>query len=486
MALDAWLPVGFATPDGELARLAMHEGTNWQIYEAQGGGRILVAKSVLAARWVESGLLDSSQIRSFKFGGEEYCEFSSGIDYVLAPVVESNSPESKNEALSFAESLKASRDIDTTSSLHDAIYAERLSRLLPTYSLSARVSDDVVFGTWLTGGVPVSVQSFRRLRTLTNWLGATHLRDVVVKGGFEVSEKIIGPKPASKPSTVPETTTKPDQAPAELEAAADQPSQASQRFVLAGRPELEQFINEHVVDIIINEARYKALGIDFPSAIILHGPPGCGKTFAVERLVDYLGWPSFQIEASSVASPYIHETSKKVAEVFEKAMQNAPSVLVIDEMEAFLADRQAGAGSSHHRVEEVAEFLRRIPEAIKNHVLIVAMTNRIEMIDPAILRRGRFDHVVKVGMASEEEVRALLEKLVSDLPCEKDVDVRALAKHLTDRPLSDVAFAVREGARLAARAGKNKLDQESLLQAMEATPSRGTVDAPRRIGFVWS
>jgi len=70
---------------------------------------------------------------------------------------------------------------------------------------------------------------------------------------------------------------------------------------------------------------------------VLHGPPGCGKTFAVDRLVDFLGWPSFQIDASSVASPYIHETSKKVAEVFDKAIQNAPSVLVIDEMEAFLA-----------------------------------------------------------------------------------------------------------------------------------------------------
>ncbi|MBV5300638.1 MAG: AAA family ATPase [Methylococcales bacterium] len=120
----------------------------------------------------------------------------------------------------------------------------------------------------------------------------------------------------------------------------------------------------------------------------------CGKTFAVERLVDFLGWACFQIDASSVASPYIHETSKKVADVFDQAMNNAPSVLVIDEMEAFLADREMGSG--HHRVEEVAEFLRRIPEATKNQVLIIGMTNRIEMIDPAILRRGRFDHIIKV------------------------------------------------------------------------------------------
>ena len=154
---------------------------------------------------------------------------------------------------------------------------------------------------------------------------------------------------------------------------------------------LEQFFREHVVDIIENADRYRKLGIEFPSAILLHGPPGCGKTFAVERLVEYLGWPSFSIDSTSIGSPFIHETSRKVAEVFERAIKDAPSVLTIDEMEAYLADREMGAGSSHHRVEEVGEFLRRIPEAIANRVLVIAMTNRIEMIDPAILRRGRFD-----------------------------------------------------------------------------------------------
>jgi SpoVK/Ycf46/Vps4 family AAA+-type ATPase len=239
------------------------------------------------------------------------------------------------------------------------------------------------------------------------------------------------------------------------------------------------------VDIVQNRERYAALGIGFPSAVILHGPPGCGKTFAVERLVDFLGWPSFQIDASSVASPFIHETSKKVAAVFEQAMKDAPSVLVIDEMEAFLADREMGAGSSHHRVEEVAEFLRRIPEAVKNEVLIIAMTNRIEMIDAAVQRRGRFDHVIKVDFASEAEVRALLDKLVADLPKAADVDVAPLAKQLAGRPLSDVSFVVREGARLAARSGKDRLSQESLLAALRSAPARGPEGAEkRRIGFI--
>ena len=474
MPLDSWLPVGFTTPDGELAKRVLFEGADWQLYEAQGGGRILVFKELLANKWSNSGLLDSSQVHFFSFNGLSLGSISSSIDHELAPIENSKSPNNKSEALSFAESLRATRERDPVSALQDGIYVEKLSRILPTYSLSAREGDDIIFGRWLTGGVPVSVKSFRRLRSLTSWLGASHLCDVVVKGGFEVSEKIIGQKP-SAPKIAEQS---------EAAEAAKPEGQKSAQFSLAGRPELERFINEHVVDIIENEARYKVLGIEFPSAIILHGPPGCGKTFAVERLVDYLGWPSFQIEASSVASPYIHETSKKVAEVFDKAMENAPAVLVIDEMEAFLSERQSGMSGQHH-VEEVAEFLRRIPEAIKNRVLIIAMTNKIEMIDAAILRRGRFDHVVMVGMASEEEVRALLEKLVKDLPCENDIDVSLLAKRLTGRPLSDVAFAVREGSRLAARAGKDKLDQSSLLLAMDATPLRSNDEgASRKIGFI--
>ena len=474
MGIDAWLPVGHTTESGERFGRAVHGADDWQVFEAGGGGRILVAKEPLARRWTELGLVDHGWTSPLVFGGERFATIFSGAGYALCPIVEYASPESKNEALAFASALRATRAVDAASPLQDAIYVERLSRLLPTFTISPRVSDDVVFGAWFTGGVPVSIEAFRRIRSLSPWLGAKHLKDVIVGAGFSVSEVLIDQGEESRKADVAESRDA-----AEVAARPAGPK----KFELAGRPELEAFFIEHVIDIVENGARYKALGIDFPSAVILHGPPGCGKTFAVERLVDYLGWPSFQIEASSVASPYIHETSKKVAEVFDKAMQNAPSVLVIDEMEAFLADRESGGGSSHHRVEEVAEFLRRIPEAISKRVLIVAMTNRIEMIDPAILRRGRFDHVVKVDMASEQEVRALLVKLLETLPCDEDVDAASLAKSLSGRPLSDVAFAIREGARLAARAGKDRLGQEQLLEAMEGNAAREG-GSSRRIGFI--
>lgn len=478
MALDAWLPIGFKLPDGARTRVALLQGSNWQVIETDGGGRAVLARDELAQRWLAAGLIEQSTFASFDYGDQRLWFISCGSSQVLCPVTEGRSPNTKAEALSFALALKATRALDTDSPLQDALYVEKISRLLPTYSISSRTDDDVVLGYWLTGGASVSAKSFRRLRQTMSWLGAGHLKEVVRAAGFEVAEVIPseGKRTSHTPKEAgPALSARPSERPP-----AD--ASASRAFELAGREELADFFNEHVVDIVQNRDRYKSLGIDFPSAVVLHGPPGCGKTFAVDRLIDFLAWPSFQIDASSVASPYIHETSKKVADVFDKAMQNAPSVLVIDEMEAFLADREMGSG--HHRVEEVAEFLRRIPEAAKNDVLIVAMTNRVEMIDPAILRRGRFDHVIKVDYASEVEVSSLLDRLLSALPKESDVDPKPLAHGLAGRPLSDVAFVVREGARLAARAGRDKLDQASLQSALNAAPAREREGGTqRRIGF---
>lgn len=481
MALDAWLPIGLKLPDGAKVRIVLFEGADWQLYETQGGGSALIVHDALAVRWQESGLITDGTFEAFQYGDHQLRALSCGPSQTLLPVGDAKSPDTKAEALSFAMALKATRDIDSESALQDALYIEKITRLLPTYSISSRTDDDVVLGYWLTGGASIAATSFRRLRQTMSWIGAQHLKDVVQAAGFEVAEVM-----PLEHKRAPMEDTEGGSADGKIGEAKCKATKPEKAFELAGRPELAGFFNEHIVDIILHRDRYRALGVEFPSAVILHGPPGCGKTFAVEQLVAFLGWPSFQIDASSVASPYIHETSKKVAQVFEKAMENAPSVLVIDEMEAFLADRDLGAGSSHHRVEEVAEFLRRIPEAVKNEVLIIAMTNRIDMVDPAIQRRGRFDHVIKVDFASEVEVQALLDKLLHSLPMEPDVDSRPLAKVLAGRPLSDVNFVVREGARLAAHSGKDRLDQASLLNALHTTPARdregGKVQ--RRIGFV--
>jgi SpoVK/Ycf46/Vps4 family AAA+-type ATPase len=136
-----------------------------------------------------------------------------------------------------------------------------------------------------------------------------------------------------------------------------------------------------------------------------------------------------------------------------------------------------------HHVEEVAEFLRRIPEAIKNQVLIIAMTNLIEMIDPAILRRGRFDHIIEVSMPSRDEVASLVDSLLSKLPKSDDLIVENLLDALTGRALSDSSFVIREAARLAAKAGKTELDRTSIEAALNSLP-KDRQSKNRHIGFV--
>ena len=215
--------------------------------------------------------------------------------------------------------------------------------------------------------------------------------------------------------------------------------------------------------------------------LLLMGPPGCGKTYAVEKLVDYLEWPCFYIDSGSIGSPYIHETSKKISGIFEEAMRKAPSVLIIDEMESFLSDRNAGGSGNGHHVEEVAEFLRKIPEATQNHVLVVAMTNMIASIDPAIRRKGRFDHIIEVGMPSQAEVIAVLKSGLEKIPHEK-IDLESIGGALEGHPMSDVSFALREAARLTAKSHKTAISS-SVLESVVAALKKNKKSCRRPIGF---
>jgi len=486
MAKDLWLPKGYELPDGSKIRSRLHSGDEWQIFDTNGSNNILLTRSDLARKWNEFGFLDESLFEDITFGSETFRSLSSHKKYSLTPVENGKSPESKVDAMAFAFALKESRKLSEDASFHDAVYVEQYSRLLPGWTLSPHVDDEVVLGTWITGGVVISTESFRRLAKLTGWMPTGDLAEIINAAGFTVpadagllaKRKPISQAKTDRKAAVGKEAIEPEQPQSQQESA------EAKVFKLPGRPQLEEFFNEHVIDIIFNAEKYQALGIEFPSAIVLHGPPGCGKTFAVERLVEFIDWPSYSIDSNSVGSPFIHETSKKISEVFDTAIDSAPAVIVIDEMESFLTDRASGSSSGLHHVEEVAEFLRRIPEAIKNKVLIIAMTNMIEMIDPAILRRGRFDHIIEVGMPSREEVSSLVDSLLSKLPTSDDLNLDKILDALTGKALSDSAFVIREAARLAAKAGNTQLDQESIDAALNSLP-KDTEKKNRRIGFVW-
>ncbi len=477
MTKDAWFPRGFSFPDGSTMRGVTFEGKDWQIIKTDQSSMNLIASDSLYEQWSEHRLVPDGAFQTFTYGEENFYVLTSSGEHVVVPVGEAKAPENKVDALAFGASLNATRQIDQDAPLHDAIYVEKYSRLFPTWSVSAGIPDDVLLGKWLTGGVEVSVTAFRRLHALMSWMEEDDLRDVVEQAGY-LPARAGAPvnKSAARRSKVAKAGKRKE----------NDTASPGDSFSLPGRPMLESFFNEHVVDIVLNPDRYKALGIDFPSAIVLHGPPGCGKTYAVERLVEFLDWPVYSIDANSVGSPYIHETSRKISEIFDLATDNAPAMVVIDEMESYLSDRQQFSGSGGHHVEEVAEFLRRIPQALGKRVLIVGMTNRIEMIDPAILRRGRFDHVIEVRMPQRDEVDALLKKLLSEVPTSGDIDVDPLLDALTGRALSDTAFVVREGARLAARAEKNSLDMACLVDALKSLPDQPPGEEKKRpIGFKW-
>lgn len=483
MAKDLWLPRGFVLPDGSKIRLLLHSGENWQIFDTDGENHILLAHKELAQKWHDTGLLGAAQFCNIPFGSASFQSLASPKKYALT-AVDGSQPESKADALAFACALNASRQLLAEASFHDAIYAEQYARLLPVWTSTPQVDDATVLGTWITGGVNISATSFQRISSLTGWLPAKDLAEIIETAGITIPAE---PGLLSRHKPVPQTDPreKADTAkPTEPEQTAlPEKAQKAKIFTLPGRPQLEAFFNEHVIDIILHAERYQALGIGFPAPIVLHGPPGCGKTFAVERLVEFLGWPDYAINSNSIGSPYIHETGKKIAEIFDKAIENAPSVIIIDEMESFLSDRRQSGASGLHHMEEVAEFLRRIPEAVKNNVLVIAMTNLIDVIDPAILRRGRFDHLIEVGMPSKEEIASLVDSLLCKLPKESGLSVEPLIEALTGKPLSDAAFVIREAARLAAKAGKTAIDQESITTALNSLPENPKKEN-RRIGFI--
>lgn len=438
MIFDTWLPVDYQITDGHYIKSIRYADSNWQILNVSGNMSVIVMEEDLKQKWVDLSLMESEVFRELNFGGKKLYFLSCADNYTMAPILGCEKPRNKAEAVSFSLSIKKTRTILKDCPLHGGIYIERYSRILPTFIMTEKIDDDVTLGRWLTGGVNISARSTKRILQLLRWANDKDIAEIIDSSGIDSHNFTSAKRDINSKNAL---------------------------FQLPGRLDLESFFNEYVVDVIRNKEKYKALGIGFPSAIILHGPPGCGKTFAVEQLISYLEYPSFHIEASSVASPYIHETSKKVSEVFEKAISNAPSVVVIDEMEAFLSDRETAGGQ--HKVEEVAEFLRRIPEASRNEVLIIGMTNKIDMIDSAILRRGRFDHIINVDFAKAEEIDTLLNKLLTSVLTDNGIDTLYFANKLTGRPLSDVTFLVQEAARQTIKAGNDKITSSSLQSALE-------------------
>lgn len=457
------LPRGYDLGNGLRIKKPICSEEKWAIYSTSNQGYCLIAKPDLVEQW--KTYCDTT---FFNIDDEnQIYHYENDSEYIISSLAQGPFPHKSDQIYAFSLTFGKFQDENPETCFSDAIYIEKLSMLLPTELTENRQDISLVYGNWLTGGVAIPGNNVSGLSNFMSWMS----KDALVKcidTAHLIDEET---KESLKEKVESEATQR------------EHPDHYDDAFHLVGRPELESFFNEHIIDIIRHEEEYSRMGINFPGATVLHGPPGCGKTYAVDRLAEYLKWPRFNIEAGTVASPYIHDTSKKISEVFSQAIKAAPSVLVIDEMEAFLSDRANAGTSAGHHVEEVGEFLRRIPEAIENHVLIFAMTNMVDQIDPAILRRGRFDHIIEVKMASAVEIEALLKTKFAELPIAEDVSAEEISKELEGRPLSDVSFVLKEAGRCAVKQQKEKMDKECFNTAISELPNGKSKINKRKIGF---
>lgn len=467
--MEQWLPRGTSVATEKRIKKMISASEDWQIYSTNQDSYVLAATDSLYRKWVKEYSLPDGVFTTV----DGYKVFCSSGNYLISSLNQGPYPENNGQVEAFSIAFHTAVRLFPEADLLDAVYIEEYSLILPGAQGEVITAKECVYGKWLTGGVNISANSFQRIAKFMSWMPVVSLNKSFELAGFEVPELPVeedGDSAATADNLGNASTD-------EVIAPADVPTD---KFTLVGRPGLEQFFNDNIVDIVLNQEQYKRMGISFPGATILHGPPGCGKTYAVEKLAEYLGWKRFDIDSSTVASSYIHDTSKKISEVFSAAIKAAPSILVIDEMEAFLSNRNMAGPSGTHHIEEVAEFLRRIPEAISKGVLVFAMTNMIDTIDPAILRRGRFDHIVEVKMASKEEILELLKVKLRELPIADDVVIESIAEKLDSHPMSDVTFVLREAGRMAVKSHIEYINQMCFDKALDMLPKK---EEKRKIGF---
>lgn len=466
-----WLPRGFSLSDDKRIKKVISSSENWQIYSTNQDTYVLAVTTALYETWLKDYSLPDGIFHEIE-SNEKYQVFCSKGDYLISSLENGPFPDSFGQveafSIAFNTTVKLFPDVD----LKDAVYIEEYSLILPGTQSEEASAKDYVYGKWLTGGINISANSFERISKIMSWIPPIVLCKSFRIAGFDVSIPLTNDNNSTELIEVNND-----------EGITDNPvvlPTIDSSFRLIGRPDLEAFFNDNIIDIVLNQEKYKRMGISFPGATILHGAPGCGKTYAVDRLAEYLGWKRFDIDSSTIASSYIHDTSKKISEVFSEAIKAAPSILVIDEMEAFLSNRNMSTASGTHHIEEVAEFLRKIPEAISHGVLVFAMTNMIDMIDPAILRRGRFDHIIEVKMASKEEIAAYLTSKFEELPVAEDASIEYISESLDSHPFSDVTYILREAGKLAVKSGKEFIDKECFDKALSTLPQK---EEKRKIGF---
>ncbi len=236
---------------------------------------------------------------------------------------------------------------------------------------------------------------------------------------------------------------------------------------VAGNEAAKQDLSE-VVDFLKNPKKYEKLGAKIPRGVLLAGDPGTGKTLMARAVAGEANVPFFSISGSEFAEMFVGVGASRVRDLFGKAKKNAPSIIFIDEIDAVAHKRDARGGAGREDEQTLNQILVEM-DGFENDsgVIVIAATNRVDMLDKALLRPGRFDRHVNVTLPERKDRVDILNVHFKNKPVEDDVNIDALAAKTAGSSGADLANIANEAAITAARLGHDKISNKDITEAFE-------------------
>jgi cell division protease FtsH len=247
---------------------------------------------------------------------------------------------------------------------------------------------------------------------------------------------------------------------------------------VAGVDEAVEELQE-IKEFLENPKKFQALGARIPTGVLLYGPPGTGKTLLARAVAGEAGVPFFSISGSDFVEMFVGVGASRVRDLFEQAKQASPCIIFMDEIDAVGRHRGAGLGGGHDEREQTLNQLLVEMDGFeaKDNIIMIAATNRPDILDPALLRPGRFDRQIAVDRPDRKGRVKILEVHTRGKPLAKDIDLEALAAQTPGFTGADLANLINEAALLAARSGRREITQAELeegIMRVIAGPERKT------------
>ncbi len=237
---------------------------------------------------------------------------------------------------------------------------------------------------------------------------------------------------------------------------------------VAGADEAVEELQE-IKEFLSEPAKFQAVGAKIPKGVLLYGPPGTGKTLLARAVAGEAGVPFFSISGSDFVEMFVGVGASRVRDLFEQAKANAPAIIFVDEIDAVGRHRGAGLGGGHDEREQTLNQMLVEMDGfdVSSGVILIAATNRPDILDPALLRPGRFDRQIAVERPDLEGRAAILEVHARGKPLAEGVDLRAVARRTPGFTGADLANVLNEAALLTARNDRQLIDNEALDEAID-------------------